>query len=94
MLSGYDYTLALETAKVTGRVLCLFAANPTPVDALEWVLQRMGLSSSHRRVVVEEFLALAKCTWGLEGGGRQGVVVDTTDSACHAGPAWRLLVSW
>ena len=69
MLSGYDYTLALETAKVTGRVLCLFAANPTPVDALEWVLQRMGLSSSHRRVVVEEFLALAKCTWGLEGGG-------------------------
>jgi len=61
VVSAYDYTLALESSKITGRVLCLFAANATPVDAMEWLLQRLGVSAKHRRVIVEDFLALTAC---------------------------------
>ena len=65
LLSGYDYSEAFAAARVTGKVLCMFAANPNPVDALEWIFRRMGLSGLHRRVIVEDFIKLAKCTWLL-----------------------------
>ena len=50
-----------QVFSITGRVLCLFAANATPVDAMEWLLQRLGVSAKHRRVIVEDFLALTAC---------------------------------
>lgn len=60
LLSGRDYTHNLENYKITGRILCLFAANKNAQDSMEWITQRLGMLVNHRRVIIREFFTRIK----------------------------------